>query len=101
MQLDLENKDSVFYRIIEDRRAIKFRNKSRDINLMERINDKYFKLSVDPYSEAEDSFRSRKCPKCLKTNVGGYRIIYVVDNSQHIVLILDIGPRKNIYKKWD
>ena len=74
---------------------------SDDETLINRIHDKYFQLSLNPYKEAEKSFRSKKCPKCKKTRVGGYRIIYFINESTKEIEIIDIGPRGNIYKKWD
>lgn len=90
------------YEIFEDRKAIKFIEKHEDDDdLLNRIYDEYIKLSIDPYKEAENSFKSRKCPKCKKTRIGEYRIIYFVNEIKKEIEIIDIGPRKNIYKKWD
>ena len=69
--------------------------------LLRRIYNKYRLLASDPYNEAESSFKSRKCPKCKKTRVGDYRIIYFVMELTKEVEIIDIGPRSSIYKKWD
>ena len=69
--------------------------------LISRIRGKYYQLAVDLYKEAESSFRSRKCPKCKKTRVGDYRIIYFINDSTKEVEIIDIGPRRSIYKKWN
>ena len=74
---------------------------SDDENLINRIYGKYFQLSQNPYKEAEKSFKSIKCPKCKKTRVGGYRIIYFINEYKKEIEIIDIGPRGNIYKKWD
>ena len=30
--------------------------------------------------------------------IGEYRIIYIVDDPRHLVVFLDIGPRKSIYE---
>ncbi|MBW1669510.1 MAG: hypothetical protein JRJ66_15985 [Deltaproteobacteria bacterium] len=30
--------------------------------------------------------------------MGEYRIIYKIDDSLHLVVFLDVGPRKSIYK---
>ena len=100
MQLDLENDLSV-YRVFEDKLALKFRDKhSNDDVLLNRIDKKYLRLSVNPYFEADSSFRSKKCPGCLKTKVGAYRIIYHINESNKTIQILDVGPRGSIYKKW-
>ena len=59
-----ENKDELHYELFEDNKAIKFMdNHSDDEKLIRRIYGKYFQLAIDPYKEAESSFRSRKCPK--------------------------------------
>ena len=90
------------YRVFKDKRVEKYLdNNSDNIELIERIEKKILDLSKNPYLCAEDSFKSRKCPKCNKTRVGDYRIIYHISKRAKIVELIDIGPRKNIYKKWD
>ena len=37
----------------------------------------------------------------MKTRVGPYRIIYFINELTKEVEIIDIGPRRSIYKKWD
>ena len=97
-----ENNPEVQYELFEDKKAIKFMDShSDDEKLIKRIYGKYHQLSIDPYNEAESSFKSRKCPKCKKTRVGDYRIIYFINESTKEVEIIDIGPRRSIYKKWD
>ena len=97
-----ENDFEVQYELFEDKKAIKFMdNHSDDEKLIKRIYDKYSQLSIDPYKEAESSFKSKKCPKCKKTRVSNYRIIYFINESTKEVEIIDIGPRKSIYKKWN
>ena len=97
-----ENNPEVQYELFEDKKAIKFMdNHSDDEKLIKRIYDKYSQLSIDPYNEAESSFKSKKCPKCKKTRVGNYRIIYFIKESTKEVEIIDIGPRRSIYKKWN
>ena len=97
-----ENNFELHYELIEDKRAIKFMDShSNDEKLIMRIYDKYYQLAMDPYKEAESSFKSRKCPKCKKTRVCDYRIIYFIKESTKEVEIIDIGSRRNVYKKWD
>ena len=97
-----KNSYNVFnFEVFEDKRAIKFRQKNaNDVSLQDRIDLKYLKLAVDPYREAEGKFVSRKCPKCLKTKIGDYRIIYYVHKSRKQVEIIDIGLREGVYDKW-
>ena len=97
-----ENDSEICYELFEDKKAIKFMDKHfADEKLINQIYDKYYQLAIGPYNEAESSFKSRKCPKCMKTRVGNYRIIYFVNELTKEVEIIDIGPRKSIYKKWD
>ena len=96
-----ENSSKICYELFEDKKAIKFMDKHvGDEELINRIYEKYYRLAVNPYNEAESSFKSRKCPKCKKTRVGDYRIIYFINESTKEVEIIDIGPRRSIYKKW-
>ena len=102
MSSEQKNCKNEFYEIFEDRKAIKFMNNHSDnVDLIDRIHEKYLKLSVDPYNESENSFKSKKCPKCKKTRVGNYRIIYFINEFRKEIEIIDIGPRRTIYKKWD
>lgn len=100
MQSDQEKNE--FYELFEDKKAKKFMEKhSHNIDLQNRIYDKYLDLSINPYKESEKTFKSKKCPKCKKTRVGEYRIIYYINELKKEIEIIDIGPRKNIYKKWN
>lgn len=97
-----ENNSGTYYELFEDKKAIKFMdNHFDDEKLINRIHEKYYRLAINPYNEAESSFKSRKCPKCMKTRVGPYRIIYFINELTKEVEIIDIGPRRSIYKKWD
>lgn len=100
--MPLNQEEDSIYRIFEDKLAVKFRdNHINDVNLQNRIDNKYIDLSIDPYAEAEKSFKSNRCPKCLKTRIGDYRIIYYIYQSKKEIQIIDIGHRRKIYKKWD
>ena len=60
-----------YYDLFEDKKAIKFMDKHcDDEEILNRIYDKYYQLSIDQYKEAESSFRSKKCPKCKKNKSG-------------------------------
>ena len=58
-------------------------------------------ISEDPFQKQNKQLKSKKCPKCKKTRMGNYRIIYFINESRKEIEIIDIGLRKNIYKKWD
>lgn len=46
-------------------------------------------LDIRPLAGRQAGYRLR---------IGGYRAIYTVDNGQLIILVLDAGPRGDIYK---
>ena len=55
-----ENSSKICYELFEDKKAIKFMDKHLgDEWLINRIYDKYYRLAVNPYNEAESSFKSR------------------------------------------
>ena len=85
MQSDEDNYDKS-YEIYEDKKAIKFMDKiNQDTDLKDRIQSQYLNLSVDSYKVAEGHFQSKKCPKCKKTRVGNYRIIYFIHELKKTV----------------
>lgn len=102
MQSGKEDVNNFVYDIFEDKRVIKYREKHKeDTALQNRIDNKYLLLSINPDKEAEDSFKSPKCPKCKKTRIGDYRMIYFIHESRKEIEIIDFDLRKKIYKKWD
>ncbi|WP_323736054.1 hypothetical protein PXD04_09230 [Methanosphaera sp. ISO3-F5] len=63
MQSKKKDIDEPLYEIFEDKKAIKFLDKHfNDIDLQNRIEDKYYWLSINPYKEAQNSFKSKKMP---------------------------------------
>lgn len=53
-----ENSFKICYELFEDKKAIKFMDKHfDDERLINRIYDIYHRLAVDPYNEAESSFK--------------------------------------------
>jgi mRNA interferase RelE/StbE len=64
---------------------------------IDRITKKIASLASDP--------RPRGCEKMegadkdYRVRVGNYRIIYNIEDKQLLVLVIDIGPRKDIYRR--
>ncbi len=60
-----------------------------------RIVDKIFNLRVDPRPPGcekltgQDRYRLRQ---------GQYRILYVVDDAEHVVTVVKIGHRRDVYR---
>jgi hypothetical protein len=66
-----ENNPEVQYELFEDKKAIKFMdNHSDDEKLIKRIYDKYSQLSINPYKEAESSFKSKNVRNVKKNKSG-------------------------------
>lgn len=82
------------YEIIISKRVEKFLDKlnSKD---RERIV-----LSLDKLRIRPESYLKRLVGnKSYKFRVGDYRLIIDVENDKLLILIIDIGHRKNIYKR--
>jgi len=60
-----------------------------------KIINKIYNLSKDPY------YNSTKLVgrEAYRIRVGNYRVIYEINNNELIVLVVNIGHRKEIYKK--
>lgn len=63
--------------------------------LQQRILDSLERIKIRPYH-----FVKRKAgTKYYILRVGNYRIILDIKDKKLIILVLEMGPRKNIYKK--
>lgn len=58
------------------------------------IND----LAVNPYSIGIKKLKGVDKP-CFRVRTGDYRIIYEVNNQELLIHIIEIGHRKEVYKK--
>ena len=69
MQSKRKDRDEPIYEIFEDKKVIKFLDKHfNDIDLKNRIEEKYYGLAVNPYKEAQNSFKSKNV-NSLKTKL--------------------------------
>ena len=39
-------------------------------------------------------------PGALRLRVGDYRVVYRVEDSRLLVLVLDLGHRREVYRNW-
>ena len=61
-------------------------------NIIEAISS----LSDNPHPANSKKLTGRPA---WRIRIGNYRAIYEINNQQLIILVLDIGHRKNIYKR--
>ncbi|WP_250296715.1 type II toxin-antitoxin system RelE family toxin [Wolbachia endosymbiont of Oedothorax gibbosus] len=64
------------------------------LRVINAINER---LTVDPINLGEPLYYGLKGRRRLR--VGDYRVVYRVNQSEHIVVITEIGHRDTIYKR--
>ena len=57
-------------------------------------------IRVDPKIHIKEMKRSSKAEHLFKFRVGDYRIIMSLFDDDLVILVVDAGPRKTIYKKY-
>jgi len=57
-------------------------------------------IRVDPKIHIKELKRSSKAEHLFKFRVGDYRIIMLLFDDDLVILVVDAGPRKTIYKKY-
>lgn len=83
------------YKVLLSNQARKFLLKvpKRDaIKLIDSIND----LAENPYPDGRDKLEGKK--QSWRIRVGDYRIIYVVNQGELIINVVEINSRGQIYK---
>ncbi|MTI86140.1 MAG: type II toxin-antitoxin system RelE/ParE family toxin [Firmicutes bacterium] len=64
-----------------------------------RILDKIELLKADPYLLPGVKQLTGKLEGLYRLRIGNYRAVYEVNEKGHIVIVLVIGPRGDIYNK--
>ena len=57
-------------------------------------------IRIDPRKHVKEMKRPGKEEPLCKFRVGDYRIIMSLFDDDLVILVVDIGPRKTIYKKY-
>lgn len=83
---------------------------SYSVQILRRAQKELAQLPDITYEQIRDAIRSlgeysrpRGCCKLVgregwRIRVGKYRIIYEIDDKQHIVTVLHVGHRRDIYR---
>jgi len=54
-------------------------------------------IAVDPLGQSDPLVNSN--PPARKSRVGGWRVIFIIDQPNQTVFISDVGPRGQIYNR--
>lgn len=82
------------YQIIIKKKAKKFIDKL-PMNEKRRVV-----AAIEQLPNGEDIKKLKGHDDLLRLRVGDYRIVYTVDNGKLIVLVIDVGNRGDIYKRY-
>jgi mRNA interferase RelE/StbE len=85
------------YKVNVDRQARK-EIKSLDRSIIQRIDNRLKELAINPYNP-RISGPVRMGENQRKSRVSDWRIIYVVDDDQQTVIVLEVKHRKRAYPK--
>ncbi len=80
------------FEVLLDPRAAKALRKNDDQNRA-RIRKALGDVAVDPWKAGEPLHPS----DFWKTRAGDYRVIYEIDASKNLVVVLFVGPGKKVY----
>lgn len=73
--------------------------------MLEKLPKKDVSLIIKRLEALADTPRPRGCEKLegsdYRVRAGNYRIIYSVEDAILVVLVIDIGPRKDIYRRYN
>ena len=73
--------------------------KNLDHQAGRRIFQALDSIRADPRSHIKEMKRPKGSEPLYKYRIGDYRIIMVLIDEELVVLVVDIGQRKTIYKK--
>ncbi len=77
-------------------KATKFIKKLDNIN-KERIKEKIYKLSENPFPSESVRVESYKDYKVFRVRVGNFRILYNVDFTEKLIIIVKVDKRPRAY----
>jgi mRNA interferase RelE/StbE len=84
------------YKVLYTKRAQKaLRKVPKHIGL--RIRERLERIAADPYSSDVNVTKLQNRPG-YRLRVGGWRVIYEIENEQLVILVLRIGSRGEIYR---
>jgi len=68
--------------------------------ISQKIYKNLQKIKSDPFNFIEPLNRPKGAEPLYKLRIGEYRAIMAIRNNEMIILVVDIGHRKMIYRKY-
>jgi len=66
------------------------------VEIQQRIAASIDSLKINPYPPGVKALKNGEGRLCLR--VGDYGIIYRIEADRRVIIIIKVGPRKNIYR---
>jgi mRNA interferase RelE/StbE len=85
------------YRVILSKEAVKYYRKL-DIIRRKQIDKILTKLQADPYALPHVKRMQGSDYEDYRVRFGDFRLLYRIVNGELVILVLDIGPRGDVYK---
>jgi mRNA interferase RelE/StbE len=89
---------------VEKRYRVRFRRSARKefldlpVGIQDRIVEALSFLSENPYSDLLRTKKLRGPEKLYRIRIGDYRLVYTVELSELIVIVVKIGHRGEVYR---
>lgn len=84
------------YKLLFDKKYIK-ELKKIPTNFQSVIKEKVNDLSENPRPDGVKKLQGSKKESLYRIRVGDYRVVYTIKDSMLVVLIIEVGHRKDIY----
>ena len=69
------------------------------VDVQERVRSALVRIADDPYEHVKKLKTSSNSP-IFAYRIGTYRVIMSIHDFELIILVLEVGDRKNIYRKF-
>ena len=85
------------YQVTFERQARKYLADLRDARLLRRLREALAELAADP--RAPGSVKLQGESELYRVRVGDYRIVYQIQDAVLVVLVVQIGHRRENYRQ--
>ena len=86
------------YTIIIKKSAEKSLHRISQPRILEAVLERIASLAVDPRPADCKELKTKKEPILYRISVGDYRIVYIIRDSELVILVIRVGHRKDVYR---